>query len=241
MNEQRILLAGAAGAIGSALVPLLQQAGYQVHGTTRRADRAAELERAGVVPVMVDVYDASALAAALMRTAPVVVVHQLTDLPLDLDPKLMPAAQIANARLRDEGTRNLVAAAMAAGCTRMVAQSVAWAYLPGPRPLVEDSPLDEKGMRGVVALEHAVLRTPGLSGTVLRYGRLYGPRTSTMVAPNTIPLHVEAAAWGALLAVQRHKAGAFNMAEDSELLSSAKARRELGWSPSLRLPQQVVA
>lgn len=241
MKENRILLAGAAGAVGTALVPLLQQAGYEVHGTTRRAERAAALERAGVVPVVVDVYDAAALTAALLRAAPAVVVHQLTDLPRDLDPGLMPAAMVANARLRDEGTRNLVSAALAAGCHRMVAQSIAWAYLPGSRPFVEDSPLDEQGMRGVVALEHAVLHTPGLSGTVLRYGRLYGPRTSTMTPPSAMPLHVEAAAWGALLAVQRYKEGAFNMAEDSELLSSAKARRELGWSPSLRLPQQVAA
>jgi len=45
------------------------------------------------------------------------------------------------------------------------------------------------------------------------------------------PLHVDAAAHGTLLAVERGKAGVFNIAEDSGFVSIAKARRELGWDP----------
>ena len=50
-----------------------------------------------------------------------------------------------NARVREEGTRNLVAAAIAAGAQRLVAQSVAWAYAPGTEPHSEADPLGRPG------------------------------------------------------------------------------------------------
>jgi uncharacterized protein YbjT (DUF2867 family) len=89
MSEKTVFLAGAAGAIGSALLPLLIGAGYAVHGSTRRAERAKALAALGVQPVVVDVFDAPALAAALKRIAPAAVIHQLTDLPRSLDPQAM--------------------------------------------------------------------------------------------------------------------------------------------------------
>lgn len=82
----KVFVAGITGVIGSALAPLLLDAGYTVFGSTRRADRARELEDAGVVPVVVDVFDAAALREALVRIAPACVIHQLTDLPPGLDP-----------------------------------------------------------------------------------------------------------------------------------------------------------
>ena len=57
----RIFLAGASGAIGRRLVPLLIAAGHDVTGTTRSAEAARKLEAAGVRPAIVDVYDATAL------------------------------------------------------------------------------------------------------------------------------------------------------------------------------------
>jgi nucleoside-diphosphate-sugar epimerase len=54
--ETKVFLAGAAGAIGSAMVPLLVDAGYTVYGSTRRADRASQIECAGATPVIVDVF-----------------------------------------------------------------------------------------------------------------------------------------------------------------------------------------
>jgi len=108
--NRKVFLAGATGVIGTALVPLLIDAGYTVYGGTRRPERAASLEAAGAVPVVVDVFDRDALAAALARIAPSGVVHQLSDLPPGLDPSKMAQALVNNARVRDEGTRNLVAA-----------------------------------------------------------------------------------------------------------------------------------
>ena len=237
----RVLVAGASGAIGTALIPLLIMAGYTVFGSTRRADRAKKLEDAGVTAVVVDVFDAVALRDALVRIAPHSVIHQLTDLPFGLDPARMAQAVAANARIRDEGTRNLVAAAVSAGSSRMIAQSIAWAYRPGVTPYDESCALDidapgprGTSVRGVAALEHHVLDTAPLTGTVLRYGQIYGPGTGGDAPTGASPLHVEAAAYAALLALQWSKGETYNIARDDAEVSSAKAKRELGWSPDMR-------
>ncbi|RQO49464.1 dTDP-glucose 4,6-dehydratase [Variovorax sp. KBW07] len=242
--REKIFVAGATGAIGAVLVPLLVEAGYAVFGGTRRAERAGELEAQGAQPVVVDVFDAAALDAALKRIAPWGVVHQLTDLPKNLDPKLMAEAVARNARLRIEGTRNLVAAAQAAGTRRLVAQSIAWVYAPGPKPFTEDMPLDldpdsprRISADAVVSLERSVLGAQGMVGTVLRYGQLYGPGTSAAEPRGVSPVHVEAAAQAALLALQRGVGGIFNIAEDNAEASSEKAKRELGWHATWRRPE----
>ncbi|MBU7441793.1 NAD-dependent epimerase/dehydratase family protein [Paraburkholderia fungorum] len=242
----KVFVAGASGAIGTALVPLLVAAGYAVFGSTRRVERAKKLEDAGVTPVVVDVFDAAALRNALLHIAPQTVIHQLTDLPPALDPARMAEAVTANARIRDEGTRNLVAAAVSAGSSRMIAQSIAWAYRPGAKPYDESCPLDidaqgtrGTSVRGVAALEQHVLQARPLTGTVLRYGQIYGPGTGADAAAGSSPLHVEAAAYAALLVLQQGNAGVYNIAEDNAEVSSAKAKRELGWSPDWRsVPHQ---
>ena len=104
--------------------PLLRAAGYEVHGATRNADRCAVLEAAGATPVVVDVFDSAALRTTLARIRPRHVMHQLTDLALLGDPARAGEAARRNARIRDEGTRNLVAAALAAGSETLVAQSI---------------------------------------------------------------------------------------------------------------------
>ncbi len=236
----RIFLAGASGAIGRPLTRLLVQAGHQVTGTTRSPARAEALRRSGAEAVVVDVFDAQALAEAVMAARPAIVIHQLTDLPPAVDPARMAEFSHRNARLRKEGTANLVRAALAAGAGRLIAQSIAWAYAPGPFPHRETDPLDSDadGLRavsvgGVIALEEAVLQAP-LAGIVLRYGRLYGPGTGVEKA--TAPaVHVDAAAQAALLAINHGDAGTFNVAEDCEELSSEKAITSLGWRAHFRI------
>ncbi len=246
--SEKVFLAGASGAVGSALVPLLVEAGYEVFGATRRIERTDSIRAAGAHAVLVDIFDRETLANTIECMAPEIVIHQLTDLPPGLDPKRMGEATARNARIRTEGTANLVSAARAAGCERIVAQSIAWAYAAGPAPYTETQPLDTdaEGARaitvgGIVELERWVLsmNESGGVGTVLRYGNLYGPGTGRETAQGASPLHVEAAAWAALLAVQRSKAGAFNIAEDGAEVTSEKAKRELGWKPDMRLRQRA--
>ena len=238
-----LFLAGAAGAIGRQLAPLLVADGWRVVGTTRSDAKASVLRHMGVEPVVVDVFDAGALSNAVAQVRPGIVVHQLTDLPPGLDPAKMAEATTRNARLRDEGTRNLVSAAVKAGARRLIAQSIAFAYADGAAPHREDDPLniDAEGARGVSArgvasLERQVLEAP-LEGFVLRYGRLYGPGTGFDTASGPGPVHVGAAARAAQLAVTRGAPGIYNIAEDDGAVSSEKAKRLLGWDASWRAEQ----
>ncbi len=111
----RIFLAGASGAIGRRLVPLLLAAGHHVIGTTRAGEKANELKARGVEAVVVDVFDAKILRDNVVLARPDVVIHQLTDLPKAIDPARLRDALARNARLRIEGTPNLVAGAQTAG------------------------------------------------------------------------------------------------------------------------------
>lgn len=234
-----IFVAGATGVIGRRLLPLLRDSGAIVYGTTRRADRAASIEALGARAVIVDAFDVSALTRAVVAARPDVVIHQLTDLPAALDPALMADAVARNARIRDQGTRHLVAAARAAGAMRIVAQSIAWMYAPGTEPHGEDDPLDlaaegSRGVsvRGVASLESQVLGAAPIEGVVLRYGHLYGPGTGSDTTSSSAPLHVDAAARAALLAIDHGAPGIYNIVERDDVASAAKARRALGWKPA---------
>ena len=239
----RIFLAGASGAIGQRLVPLLVKAGHRVVGTTRSKAKTALLRSLGATPVVVDVFDAEALRRLVVSDEPQVVVHQLTTLPDDFSSLVDAAMERAlrdNARIRTEGTANLVAAALAAGARRLVAQSIAWIYAPGHEPHVETDPVNTGAsglaaitVPGVMALEAAVLGAP-LEGVVLRNGGLYGPGTGRDTVWRDPAVHVYAAAHAAALAVDRGS-GVYNVAEPSRYASSERARRELGWSPDFRV------
>jgi nucleoside-diphosphate-sugar epimerase len=242
---RKIFFAGATGAIGKRLVPLLRDAGFEVTGATRSAGKADALRAAGATPVVVDVYDAAALTRAVVAARPEIVIHQLTDLPPGLDPNRMAASTPLNARIRTEGTRNLVTAAREAGARRLIAHSIAWAYAPGPEPHGEDDPLDLKaeGARaisvgGVAALERLTLGSPPIEGVVLRYGQFYGPGTGIEQRTGASLVHIDAAASATLLAIDRARPGVYNIAEDSKSVTTAKARREIGWDPAFRLPSR---
>jgi nucleoside-diphosphate-sugar epimerase len=224
------------------MLPLLRAAGYEVTGTTRVASKTEELRAAGITPVVVDVFDAAALNAAVAAARPDVVVHQLTDLPPGLKPELMAEGLMRNAHLRIEGTRNLADATRAAGVRRFIAQSIAFVYAPGREPHDEGDPLISPAeepwrstMEGVVTLERLTTSSAGFDGLVMRYGMFYGPGTGADVAPGKPAVHVDAAAQAATLAIVRGAPGIYNVAEDDGAVSIARARRELGWDPGFRL------
>ncbi len=157
---RRIYLAGASGVIGSRLVPLLVDAGYTVGAMTRSSEKAARLASLGAEPIVCDVFDRGALTTAVRSFSPDLVLHELTDLPDAVED--LPKAGLLNARIRVEGTRNLIDAINGLDEPKIVAQSIAWTPDPGP------------GADAVTSLEQAVLAA---NGVVLRYGAFYGPGT----------------------------------------------------------------
>jgi nucleoside-diphosphate-sugar epimerase len=237
----RVFLAGACGAIGRRLVPLLVGAGHVVIGTTRSVEKGLELKRAGVSPAILDIFDPQAVVDAVRAADPQVIIHQLTDLPQQFDQALISASYARNARIRSEGTGNLVAAAREAAVRRFIVQSVAFAYAPGGEPHSEadplnvDDPLRAVTVRAAAEMERQVLDEPNMEGVVLRYGLLYGPGTWHDTAVRKPALHVDAAARAAILAVRRGRAGIYNIADDEGHVSIAKAQADLGFDPGFRL------
>jgi nucleoside-diphosphate-sugar epimerase len=173
----RVFLAGASGVIGVRLIPLLVRDGHEVAGMTRSPGKAAELRELGAEPVVCDVFDAGALAQAVTAFGTELVMHQLTDLPDQVDRIAEFAAR--NNRMRTEGTRNLLAAAAQAGASRFLAQSIAWTPPSGGEAVAEH--------------ERLVLAA---GGVVLRYGTFYGPGTysGSGKVPPPPRIHVDEAA-----------------------------------------------
>ncbi len=168
----KIFLAGATGVIGRALVPILVEAGHEVAGMARNAAEAGLLPSLGARAFIVDVFDRSTLFAVMQSDRFDAVIHELTS--------LSAGSYALNNRIRAQGTRNLVDAALAAGIRRRVAQSFCL-YPPGEELAHEQDPLDSSPTAfggsgaGIRALEAAVGEVP--DGVVLRYGTLYGPGT----------------------------------------------------------------
>src|SRR5215210_7563091 len=181
----KVFLAGATGAIGRRLVPRLVEAGHHVTAITRKEKKLAELYELGAEPILCDVFDAGKLASMMTRAEPDAVVNELTDLPQSLNPRKLKDYYAANNRVRCEGTRNLLSAALGAGVRRFLTQGSAYWYAPtgGPvkteeAPLYLDAPAPiGPAVETIKEVEDAVLSADGLEGVVLRYGMFYGPET----------------------------------------------------------------
>jgi len=233
----KVLVAGASGAIGRPLVPQLVAAGHEVSGTTRSEERAADIQAAGATPAICDFFEPENVKRVFAEARPEVVVHQLTAIPEDLDPRKMVAQFETTNRLRTEGTRNLLAASRESGARRVVAQSIAFAYAPREGGVHdEDDPLWSEAtpiFAAVQELEDQVLGAGDLDGLVLRYGFFYGPGTSyapdggtaTAVRKRQFPvmgagkgewpfIHIDDAASATVAAVERGAPGAYNVVDD---------------------------
>ena len=235
----RVFVAGASGVIGRRLVPQLVAAGHEVTGMSRSEQRAAAVRATGADCAICDALDAEGLAEAVSAARPEVVVHQLTDLPDRLDYRRPDYGQTA--RLRREGTANLIAAAQSAGARRLVAQSIAFMYAPrGDRVKTEDAPVMAgapgpfgKAVEAVLEAEEQIGRAGALEGLALRYGFFYGPGTyyasdgaqAQDVRRRRVPLvgdgggvvsfiHVEDAASATVAACERGAPGIYNIVDD---------------------------
>jgi nucleoside-diphosphate-sugar epimerase len=194
----KIMLAGASGAMGRALVPLLVRAGHDVVGMVQRPRSVEVVHALGAEPRTVDALDAEAVLRCFRETRPQVVIHQLTAIPAALDMRHFDRDFALTNLLRTEGTRNLLAAAVDVGATHFLTQSFAgWTYgrsrngnkpvptKPGTKLKTEEDPLDpdppaklRSTLDAQKTLERAVLSESRITGTVLRYGPFYGPHTS---------------------------------------------------------------
>jgi nucleoside-diphosphate-sugar epimerase len=260
----RVFLAGATGVIGRPLVPQLIAAGHQVTGMTRSPEKTTALQAAGAEAVVADALDADAVMSAVEDARPEAVIHQLTAIPQRLDPRKLERDFALNDRLRSEGTRHLVAAAQASGATRILAQSIAFAYEPGPAGTVhdEDDPLirqpPKQFRRSALALAELERTVLGAGGLVLRYGYFYGPHcgiseTGAMradVLRRRLPIvgagagvwsfiHIDDAARATVAALTRGEPGPYNIVDDdpapvSEWLPALA--QTLGAKPPRRVP-----
>ena len=172
-----ILIAGATGAAGRALIPLLTANGHTVTGTTRTEAKAGKLRALGANAQIMDGLDAASVKAAIEATQPDVIVHQMTALT-GIDMKNIDKAFHVTNRLRTEGTEHILAAAQD---RLVVAQSFAgWPYArTGGRIKTEADPLDPTPPKGIRETHAAIRRLESLvtqaGGIVLRYGGFYGP------------------------------------------------------------------
>jgi nucleoside-diphosphate-sugar epimerase len=238
----KIFIAGATGAVGKRLAPLLRANGHEVVGTTRSAGKVGDLRALGAQPVVVDVLDAGAVGRVLSEAQPDVVVHQATALSDLGNLRNLDEAFADTNRLRTEGTDNLLAAARAAGAKKFVAQSFAgWPYAKeGSAVKDEEAPLDPsplasaaESMAAIRHLEEAVVGADAIEGIVLRYGGFYGPGTSlseggehvAAIRKRQFPIvgsgagvwsfvHIDDAARATLAAIERGRPGLYNIVDD---------------------------
>ncbi|MBA3350456.1 MAG: NAD(P)H-binding protein [Actinobacteria bacterium] len=119
----RVFLAGATGAIGRRLVPLLTANGHEVIGTTRSPDKGESLRRLGAEPVVMDGLDRGAVLQAVTGAEPDIVIQQQTALSGKLNMRRFDQSFAVTNELRIRGTQYLLEAAIAAGASRLLAQS----------------------------------------------------------------------------------------------------------------------
>jgi nucleoside-diphosphate-sugar epimerase len=182
----RILVAGAGGVVGRALLPALVARGHSVAGMVRRGASASVITDLGAEPIVGDALDATFVAEHCRRLRPEAVIHQLTALPVTTDLRHFDRLFAQTNLLRTRGTDILLAASRDAGVRRFVAQSFCgWPYArTGGAVKTEDDPLDPDppaAFRGTLKairyLEGAVAAAHGVGGVNLRYGGFYGPGT----------------------------------------------------------------
>jgi 2-alkyl-3-oxoalkanoate reductase len=238
----RIVLAGATGAVGCRLLPILVSAGHSVVGLTRAPRNAEIIRMLGGEPVVANGLDAASINRAVTLAKPDVVVHQMTDLRGASDLRAFDRTFAGSNRLRTDGTDNLLEAARAAGAKRFIAQSFCgWPYARTGSPIkCESDDLDpdppaqsRRTLDAIRHLENAVTGCSNLDGIVLRYGAIYGPRTGLFDGPmveqvrrRRVPLigkadgwwsflHIDDAAKATAIAIENGNAGIYNIVDDN--------------------------
>lgn len=229
----RLFIAGATGVLGRNLLPLLQERGHSVRALVRTSSQADALATQGVEPVLGDLLAPMSQAALndVMRGCDAVL-HLATAIPSN---PAAPGAWDANTALRTVGTRALLDAALAAGATRYLQQSIVMAYIDGRDAwLDETAPFAATPTAAVVAEMEGMVRAvdaDALAWCILRGGSFVGPDTAQQallqrlregraVVPGDgayyiAPVHVADMAAATALAIEQAAAGAvYNVCDE---------------------------
>jgi nucleoside-diphosphate-sugar epimerase len=225
----KLLITGGTGVLARASIPLLREAGHEIHARGRDE---------------LDLFDAEAVRAAVDGAD--AVIHLATRIP-PKDKQGDPDAWRENDRLRSEATPILVDAALDAAVERFVFPSIAFVY-PSEGPADESTPVASPAPElacSALEAERAVTRFTegGRDGVILRLGLLYGPGTgsdepSPRFAPYGATLRIEDA--GSALAVSLEvPAGIYNVVSDGERISNQHLKEATPWRPSHPLTRPV--
>lgn len=258
-----IFIAGGSGTIGIPLVRTLVAGGHQVTALTRSAGKQGELRALGATPAVADALDRERLIAAVAAAHPTHVIHQLTALPKD-GPRRSSDVEATN-RLRIEGTRNLLDAAVGAGARRFVVGSFAILSPRGPA----GAAVEDGAAAAVRSMESQVLdatKRGAIEGVILRYGMFYSLETPStralidMVRKRRLPvvrgdagqlplIHIDDAVSATVRALDKAPAGStYDIVDDravslteivealAEYTGSPRPLRVPAWLPRLFAP-----
>jgi nucleoside-diphosphate-sugar epimerase len=231
----KIFVTGATGVIGQRAVPLLLADGHDVTVMTHRDGAPRTPWARDVRIVRVDLFDRASLGAAVRGQD--AVINLATHMPSSSLKMLFRGSWRMNDRIRREGSRNLVDAAIAGGVAHFIQESYAITYPDRGDSWIDESvPLEPVPYnQTVLSAEESAARftREGRTGVVLRFAAFYGPDsmlvTDTMRAlrwgwapvpgaPNAFfssLSHDDAAT--AVLHALRAPAGTYNVVDDEPL------------------------
>jgi nucleoside-diphosphate-sugar epimerase len=243
----KVFVAGATGAIGGQLIPMLVADGHEVVGLTRTPSKQDRIRELGAKPAVADALDPEAVAQVVAEAEPEVVIHELTSIYTASFSRSLDKMFAGTNRLRTEGTDHLLAAARAVGARRFIAQSFAgWPFeRTGGTIKTEEDPLQSsppktmsETLGAIRYVEETVTGADGIEGVALRYGGFYGPGTSISLDPvgdqvemlrkRRLPVigngagiwslgHIDDAAAATAAALERGGPGNYNVVDDEHV------------------------
>lgn len=232
-----VFITGATGVLGRATIPRLLAAGHLVRALSRNSRSDEAITAMGAEPVRGNLFDVASLEQAL--TGRDAVMHLATRIP--------PTSQVRqrkswreNDRIRSEGARNLVDAALASDVRVFVYPSFAFVYPDSGETWIDAAstvaePVDI--LNSTIAAEAEVARFAAAGearrGVALRLGGLYGPdlpstdEQLTLARRGLAPiaagegfmpvLWIDDAAAALVAALERGPSGVYDVVDDEPL------------------------
>ena len=188
----KIFVTGATGVIGRRLVPLLLADNHDLTVMTRHDGPLPAPWAGDVRTARADLFDRGSLAfAARGQDA---VINLATHMPSSSLKMMFRRSWRMNDRIRREGSRNLVEAALAGGVARFIQESYAITYPDRGDSWIDESvPLEPATYnQTVLSAEESAMRftREGRTGVVLRFAAFYG--ADSMLVTDTM----RALRWG---------------------------------------------